>query len=132
MTEGLKEATATNLKRLRTEKNETQEDTAKAAGVSLSAYRAYENGERIPRDEVKIRLADHFGTTIKDIFFDGSSIEGNAILQNRTMELSPIEREIILSLRYIGEEGKAYVINALNYEKEQEHKRKKGLLMSFN
>lgn len=46
-----------------------REDVAKAVGVSVSAIAMYENGERIPRDETKIRLADYYGTTVQQLFF---------------------------------------------------------------
>lgn len=47
-----------------------REEVAKAVGISLSAIAMYENGERIPRDEIKIRLADYYQTTVQKLFFD--------------------------------------------------------------
>lgn len=47
----------------------TQEEVARANDISLSAIGMYERGERIPRDEVKIRLAKYFGKTVQEIFF---------------------------------------------------------------
>lgn len=49
--------------------NRTQEEVAKALGISLSAIGMYERGERIPRDEVKIRIAKFFDTTVQSIFY---------------------------------------------------------------
>lgn len=46
-----------------------QEEIAKAVGISVSALSMYERGERIPRDEIKIRLAKFYGTTVEEIFF---------------------------------------------------------------
>lgn len=48
----------------------TQEDVAKAIGVSVAAIGMYERGERIPRDEIKVKLASYYDTTIQSIFFD--------------------------------------------------------------
>lgn len=48
----------------------TQEDVAKAIGVSVAAIGMYERGERIPRDEIKIKLASCYDTTVQSIFFD--------------------------------------------------------------
>ena len=48
----------------------TQEDVAKAVGISASALSMYECGERIPRDDVKIKLAHYFRTSVQSIFFD--------------------------------------------------------------
>ena len=47
----------------------SQEQVARDIGMSLSAYTKYERGERIPRDEIKIRLANYYGMSVQDIFF---------------------------------------------------------------
>lgn len=44
-------------------------EVAKALGVSNSAYIKYERGERVPRDEVKTRIARYFGSSVEAIFF---------------------------------------------------------------
>ena len=49
--------------------NKTQEEMAKAIGVTKSAWAMYERGERVPRDEVKIRIAKYFSKTVQEIFF---------------------------------------------------------------
>lgn len=46
-----------------------REEVAAAIGVSLSAISMYENGERIPRDETKVKLAEYYKTTVQDLFF---------------------------------------------------------------
>ena len=46
-----------------------REDVASAIGVSLSAITMYENGERIPRDETKIKLAEFYNKTVQELFF---------------------------------------------------------------
>jgi len=47
----------------------TQVEIAKALDISPAALSMYENGERIPRDEIKIRIADYFGVPVHEIFF---------------------------------------------------------------
>lgn len=47
----------------------TQAEVAKALGISVSAYSMYENGQRIPRDNIKIRIADFYKKPIHKIFF---------------------------------------------------------------
>lgn len=47
----------------------TQQEVADAVQISVSAYSMYENGQRIPRDNVKIRLANYFKKPIYKIFF---------------------------------------------------------------
>lgn len=46
----------------------SQEEVSKALGISVSALSMYEQGNRIPRDEVKIRMANYYGITIEDLF----------------------------------------------------------------
>lgn len=49
--------------------NRTQAEVAEAVGISPSAYSMYETGERIPRDEIKIRIAKFYKRTVNSIFF---------------------------------------------------------------
>lgn len=46
----------------------SQEEVAKALGISVSALSMYEQGKRIPRDEIKIRMAKYYGITIETLF----------------------------------------------------------------
>lgn len=50
--------------------DKTQEEVAKACGISTSALSMYENGSRMPRDEIKIRLARYYKKTVQFIFFN--------------------------------------------------------------
>lgn len=47
----------------------TQEEVAKAIGVTKSAISMYENNERIPRDEIKRKMAAYFNVSVEGIFF---------------------------------------------------------------
>jgi transcriptional regulator with XRE-family HTH domain len=47
----------------------TQAEVAEVIGVSPSEYSMYETGERIPRDEIKIRIAKFYKRTVNSIFF---------------------------------------------------------------
>lgn len=49
--------------------NKSREQVAVDLGISYSAVVSYEIGERVPRDEVKINLANYFGVNVEDIFF---------------------------------------------------------------
>ena len=42
---------------------------AETVGISLSAISMYECGSRIPRDEIKVKLAELYGRTVQDLFF---------------------------------------------------------------
>lgn len=58
---------AKKLVDLRGEKS--REQVAVDLGISYSAIVSYETGERIPRDEIKIKLANYYNTTVETIFF---------------------------------------------------------------
>jgi len=47
----------------------SRERIARDNDISLSAYTKYERGERIPRDEIKIKLANYHNVSVQDIFF---------------------------------------------------------------
>lgn len=47
----------------------TQAEVAEAVGITPSAYSMYETGERVPRDEIKIRLAKYYKRTVNAIFY---------------------------------------------------------------
>lgn len=46
-----------------------RKEVAETCGISVSALAMYEAGERIPRDEVKIRLAAYYNRSVNYIFF---------------------------------------------------------------
>lgn len=50
--------------------NRSREEVAKAVGISVSAISMYENGVRVPRDFIKIKLAAYFNKSVQEIFFD--------------------------------------------------------------
>ena len=57
--------------RLRTLRGDmTQQELASKIGVSDATIGMYESGERVPKDEIKIRYASFFGKTVQEIFFD--------------------------------------------------------------
>ncbi len=49
--------------------NKTQDEVAKDVGISKSALGMYETGARIPRDNIKLKLADYYNTSVEAIFF---------------------------------------------------------------
>lgn len=57
------------IKTLREGRKETMQDLSKAVGTSESAIGMYESGQRVPRDEIKIRIAEHFTVPVEAIFF---------------------------------------------------------------
>ncbi len=57
------------LKALRSKRGISAEEMAKSVGISTSAVGMYENGYRIPRDQIKIRIAEFYGVSVESIFF---------------------------------------------------------------
>ena len=49
--------------------DKTQKEVAEAVGVSQSAIRHYEHGNRSPSDEVMYRLSKLFDTPVQELFF---------------------------------------------------------------
>jgi transcriptional regulator with XRE-family HTH domain len=44
-------------------------DVAKTLGLSPSAIRQYESGNRIPRDNIKEKIAKFYDKTVQEIFY---------------------------------------------------------------
>lgn len=47
----------------------SQEEVAEAIGITSAAISQYENGERIPKDEIKKSLAEYYKRSVGFIFF---------------------------------------------------------------
>lgn len=58
------------LHKLRAERGLTLRELALRTGIAYSSLAQYESGARNPRDEAKIRLAEFFGKSVQEIFFD--------------------------------------------------------------
>ena len=48
----------------------TQDEISKALEISKSSYAMYERDERVPRDEVNVRISDFFGVSVQELFFN--------------------------------------------------------------
>ena len=66
-----KDIIAEKLKACRGDRS--RQEVADALGISTSAIRMYEAGERIPRDEVKLALARYYSTTVQSLFFESQT-----------------------------------------------------------
>lgn len=49
--------------------NRSRGEVADACGISVSAIGMYESEERVPRDDIKIKLARFYKKTVGEIFF---------------------------------------------------------------
>lgn len=57
------------LRMLREAKGLSTLKVGKILGVSHSALSMYETGKRIPKDDIKAKLADFYGLSIDELFF---------------------------------------------------------------
>lgn len=60
---------AERLKAARQEKGMSQAYLAEKCDVSVSAIQMYEIGQRVPRDPIKVKLAEALNKPIQDLFF---------------------------------------------------------------
>lgn len=59
--------------RLKEARGETpRKEVCQAVDISTSALMMYENGKRVPRDAIKIRLARFYNKTIEELFYFAS------------------------------------------------------------
>lgn len=50
--------------------NVAREIVAKDLNISVSALQMYETGKRVPKDEIKIKIANYYHQSVQDIFFE--------------------------------------------------------------
>jgi putative transcriptional regulator len=48
----------------------SREGVANDMGISVSALQMYENGQRMPKDEIKVRIARIYNSSVQQIFFE--------------------------------------------------------------
>ena len=63
-----KKTVGDRLLKLRGERR--REEVAAAVGISSSALGKYEQGNRMPRDEIKVRLAKYYSVSVQELFFN--------------------------------------------------------------
>lgn len=63
----LSEDTMGKLRRLRGKRS--FDEAAAGIGITPRALKSYERGERVPRDDIKIKIAQYYGKSVKYIFF---------------------------------------------------------------
>lgn len=59
----------TKLKALRQRAKKTQKQVAEEMKITKSALAMYERDERVPRDEVKVIIADYYGESVESLFY---------------------------------------------------------------
>ena len=66
-----------NIRRLRTESGETQQQLASRLGYGVSTIANYESGYRLPDLVTFFRIAFHYGASLEDFVIDRDSADGN-------------------------------------------------------
>ena len=84
-----------NLKRLRQDRNLTQQKLADILGVSRSAIGMYEGGEREPDFETLEVIADFFNVRLDELISDPKKL----IYTQPDLKLNEHERELVLAYR---------------------------------
>ena len=97
-----------NLSYLRRLNNYSQQELAKAAGVTRSAYANYENGAREPNLNVLIRLADFYGISLDDLVGHRAAGQENAAVA--------AERQFLESYRKLSQTGKRRIRHLVEFE----------------
>ena len=68
MEEGIYMAIISNLKDIREDVGESQEDVANATGSCSRTIGRYERGERNPSLEIALKLTKHFEVSVEELF----------------------------------------------------------------
>lgn len=98
------------IKKLRKQQKITQLELAKALNIADNTVSQYENGQRLPSDEIKIKLADYFGVSLDYLMgreedFDGLNIvkkplETKTEVQTIYDSLTPRQQQRVLAYMY--------------------------------
>jgi transcriptional regulator with XRE-family HTH domain len=63
------EAIGITLRQLREKKGKTLQEVANDLDIDVSTLSCYETGKRIPKDDIKRKIADYYKRSISGIFF---------------------------------------------------------------
>ena len=72
------------IKSLREELGLSREQFSNEVGITLSAVSMYENGQRIPRDEIKVKIARVLKTSIEALFLPSRFTNRESVTQANT------------------------------------------------
>ncbi len=50
--------------------NTPRRQVAESCGIALSTLQSYEDGFRIPKDDIKVKLATYYGVSVGKLFFN--------------------------------------------------------------
>lgn len=55
--------------------NKSQAEVAESLGISCSTLSMYEQNNRSPRDEIKVRISKYYGVSVGDLFYSSEDHE---------------------------------------------------------
>ncbi len=58
---------------LREQRGLNQAQLAEKLSISPSSVSAYEQGVKVPRDELKVKIAEFFGVSVLDLFYSNTA-----------------------------------------------------------
>lgn len=109
---------SSKLQFLREAAGESQDQVAEAADISRVAYTRYENGTREPKASTAIKLAQHFNTTVEQLFSD-DEVSGVAMqLPDCHLRLSEHENNLIRSYRVAPLAKKEAICDILHIDRQ--------------
>lgn len=94
---------------------------ADALGISTSALFMYERGERIPRDQIKKRIAQYFGQSVEEIFSQNEHILCAIQKEVKSMKKSDSAEKIAQELLEQLKGRDLLFAEAMDVAKELEH-----------
>lgn len=50
--------------------SKSREEVAESLGISVSALAMYEQGNRMPKDEIKVKISNYYNVSIEALFFN--------------------------------------------------------------
>lgn len=84
-----------NLRQARKSAGLTQQQAADAIGVVQSAYKNYEQGNREPKGDILVKLADLFGVTTDYLLGRNTEELNNIDKLEREFNMNAIEKKIL-------------------------------------
>lgn len=95
-------------------------------------YSTVDNWYKVGCDKMQLptfrALCDFFGVTMDSMAYDEQKIVYRKDV--KMPEITPAERDMIHSFRYLDEDGKERVLNSINFERDQEREKKKVVAAS--
>lgn len=98
------------LKSLRESIQKTQQEVCQDLNIEQSTLANYENGRRIPRIEILIKLAEYYKCSIDYLLGLDHTEVANLNIQKINNQLSPDEETLLQAFNQCSEECKQYLI----------------------